>query len=83
MFLVGLVPKWPLQVVTDFYPPGMVIRVGRYMVCKQKVSHKSEMAGPFSRGDTIINKTFYMNLHFSNSSKTIVFLSHSDECDKL
>jgi hypothetical protein len=22
------------------------------------VSHKSEMAGPFSRGDTIINKTF-------------------------
>jgi hypothetical protein len=25
---------------------------------QQKVSHKSEMAGPFSRSDTIINKTF-------------------------
>ena len=23
-----------------------------------KVSHKSEMAGPFNRGDTIINKHF-------------------------
>ena len=25
-----------------------------------EVSHKSEMAGPFNRGDTIINKHFYI-----------------------
>jgi hypothetical protein len=31
------------------------------MCSKKKVSHKSEMAGPLNRGDTIINKhfTFY------------------------
>jgi hypothetical protein len=48
--------------VTNFYPPGIVVGVGRYsnMVCKQNVSHKLEMAGPFSRGDTIMNKTFFV-----------------------
>jgi hypothetical protein len=48
--------------VTDFYLPGIVVGVGRYMVCKQKASHKSEMAGPFSRGGTIINKTFTITI---------------------
>ena len=35
-----------------------------------KVSHKSEMAGPFNRGDTIINKqfTFYKLKPSSNRS---------------
>jgi hypothetical protein len=53
--------------VNDFYPPGIVVRVGRYMVCKQKVSHMSEMAGPFSRGDTIINKTYQPVNNLSNA----------------
>ena len=36
-----------------------------------KVSHKSERAGPFNRGDTIINKhfTFYFLLLLNNLSK--------------
>jgi hypothetical protein len=38
--------------------PGIVVGVWRYMIFKQKVSHKPEMAVPFSRGETIINKTF-------------------------
>ena len=29
-----------------------------------KVSHKSEMAGPFNRGDTIINKHFTFYIYF-------------------
>ena len=29
-----------------------------------KVSHKSEMAGPFNRGDTIINKHFTFYFYF-------------------
>jgi hypothetical protein len=42
--------------VTDFYPPGIVVGVGRFMQAK---GVKSEMAGPLSRGDTLISKTFY------------------------
>ena len=29
-------------------------------MCQVEVSRKSEMAGPFNRGDTIINKHFYL-----------------------
>jgi hypothetical protein len=48
--------------VTGFYTPGAWHRGRRYMLCKQKVSHKSEMAGLFSRGDTILNKSFPLYL---------------------
>ena len=30
-----------------------------HLMWQVKVSHKSEMAGPFNRGDTIINKHIY------------------------
>jgi hypothetical protein len=43
------------------------------MLCKQKVSHKSEMAGPVSRDGTIINKTF---LHFITFKKPQIFSVH-------
>ena len=32
-----------------------------------EVSHKSEMAGPFNRGDTIINKHFTFKTNILNS----------------
>jgi hypothetical protein len=65
--------------VSDFYPPGIVIGVGRYMVCMQKVSYKSEVAGPFSRGDTVINKTFTFYGHASDAYKWLR-LSTSNPC---
>jgi hypothetical protein len=40
--------------------PSIAVGVWRYMVGKQKVYHKLEMDGPFSKGDTVINKTFYI-----------------------
>jgi hypothetical protein len=49
--------------------PSIVVEVWRYMVCKQNVSHKSEMAGPFSRSDTIINKTFTFLFSHSQNQK--------------
>ena len=42
-----------------------------------EVSHKSEMAGPFNRGDTIINKHF--TLLYSLSSIKI-YLSAQFQC---
>jgi hypothetical protein len=75
---VGLVQEWPLReprgILYEWLPisirlaPDIVVGVGRYMVCKQNVSHKSTRAtagrgqrstSPFSRGDTI------MALYFS------------------
>jgi hypothetical protein len=46
--------------VTNFYPPDIVVRVRRnnWYASNFKVSHKIEITGPFSNGDTIINKTF-------------------------
>ena len=40
-----------------------------------EVSHKSEMAGPFNRGDTIINKHFTFTLLFI--SEKLEILGHS------
>ena len=32
------------------------------------MSHKSEMAGPFNRGDTIINKHFLLHIDYKSMS---------------
>ena len=37
-----------------------------------EVSHKSEMAGPFNRGDTIINKHFYYTDHSYGAQTSII-----------
>jgi hypothetical protein len=53
-----------------------MVGIGRYMVCNQKVS-QVKMAGPFSRGDTIINKTFTFTFYkaISNTFKHKPFVS--------
>jgi hypothetical protein len=69
--------------VTYLYPPGADIVLGvrkymKYMVCKQKVSYKSEMAGPLSRDDTIINKTFTFYLFAISSCQHHCRVIHMD-----
>ena len=48
-------------------------------MCQVEVSHKSEMAGPFKRGDTIINKHFTF-IKFSCSEYKIGCLLLSSKC---
>ena len=51
-------------------------------MCQVEVSHKSEMAGPFNRGDTIINKHFtllylYQTLCVFSQTKDKKYIEHS------
>ena len=43
-----------------FLMPGIKVRIREVNVFKTKVSHKSDMAGPFIRGDT--NTLFFFSI---------------------
>ena len=63
--------------VTDCLPAwclGYKGSIQEVNVSKAKVSHKSEVAGPFSRGDTIINKHLTFTCTLLNCYKKGLYL---------
>ena len=50
-----------------------------------EVSHKSEMAGPFNRGDTIINKHLFRELIYISKCKILhenILITVDKTCEK-
>ena len=65
--------------VTDYLPAWCLAYEDRFRevnVSKARVSHRSEMAGPFNRGDTITDKHFY----FIFIRSFVIELPHDKTC---
>ena len=67
--------------------PGLKIGFGEVLGTRTcEVSHKPDMAGPFSRGDTIINKIFtFTVIHYEYFKVAILitlsYIILSDKCN--
>ena len=69
--------------ITDCLPARCLAYKGRLQevnVSKAKVSHKSEIAGPFNRGDTIINTLHFTFSWFSFKKKWNAFSLLKETC---